>query len=301
MVLEKKTLDQLKISPGERIRLSEHDPAWLPEHVRKLPAEARKSLGKQLLKSSVEGLASAQDLLYADDRWSLLVVFQAMDAAGKDSTIKHVMSGVNPQGCSVTSFKQPSSEDLNHNFLWRTWKAVPARGQIGIFNRSHYEEVLVVKVHPELLAAQRIPDVKVNKAFWQSRYDDINEFESHLARNGTKILKFFLNVSKDEQRRRFLDRIDDPKKHWKFSQADLAERQLWDKYQAAYQEAIAATSSDAAPWYVIPADRKWAMRAVVADIISTTIQGMDLHYPVLTSADEDHLKAAKTSLSAEGS
>ena len=300
MVLAKKTLDQLKISPGERVRLAEHDPAWLPDKVRKLPPDARKTLGKELLRASREGLAQAQELLYADDRWSLLVVFQAMDAAGKDSTIKHVMSGVNPQGCSVTSFKQPSAQDLDHNFLWRTWKAVPARGQIGIFNRSHYEEVLVVKVHPELLDAQRIPDVKVNKAFWQRRYDDINDFESHLARNGTKILKFFLNVSMDEQRQRFLDRIEDPAKHWKFSQADLAERELWNDYQQAYQDAIAATSTAAAPWYVIPADRKWAMRAVVADIITTTIQGMDLHYPTLSAADEKRLADAKVALTAQG-
>ncbi|MGA9146340.1 MAG: polyphosphate kinase 2 family protein [Candidatus Nanopelagicales bacterium] len=300
MVLAKKTLDQLKISPGERVRLAEHDPAWLPDKVRKLPPDARKTLGKELLRASREGLAQAQELLYADDRWSLLVVFQAMDAAGKDSTIKHVMSGVNPQGCSVTSFKQPSAQDLDHNFLWRTWKAVPARGQIGIFNRSHYEEVLVVKVHPELLDAQRIPDIKVNKAFWQRRYDDINDFESHLARNGTKILKFFLNVSKDEQRQRFLDRIEDPAKHWKFSQADLAERELWNDYQQAYQDAIAATSTAAAPWYVIPADRKWAMRAVVADIITTTIQGMDLHYPTLSAADEKRLADAKVALTAQG-
>ncbi len=300
MVLAKKTLDQLKISPGERVRLAEHDPAWLPDKVRKLPPDARKTLGKELLRASREGLAQAQELLYADDRWTLLVVFQAMDAAGKDSTIKHVMSGVNPQGCSVTSFKQPSAQDLDHNFLWRTWKAVPARGQIGIFNRSHYEEVLVVKVHPELLDAQRIPDVKVNKAFWQRRYDDINDFESHLARNGTKILKFFLNVSKDEQRQRFLDRIEDPAKHWKFSQADLAERELWNDYQQAYQDAIAATSTAAAPWYVIPADRKWAMRAVVADIITTTIQGMDLHYPTLSAADEKRLADAKVALTAQG-
>ncbi|HAM23926.1 MAG TPA: polyphosphate--nucleotide phosphotransferase [Actinobacteria bacterium] len=300
MVLAKKTLDQLKISPGERVRLAEHDPAWLPDKVRKLPPDARKTLGKELLRASREGLAQAQELLYADDRWSLLVVFQAMDAAGKDSTIKHVMSGVNPQGCSVTSFKQPSAQDLDHNFLWRTWKAVPARGQIGIFNRSHYEEVLVVKVHPELLDAQRIPDVKVNKAFWQRRYDDINDFESHLARNGTKILKFFLNVSKDEQRQRFLDRIEDPAKHWKFSQADLVERELWNDYQQAYQDAIAATSTAAAPWYVIPADRKWAMRAVVADIITTTIQGMDLHYPTLSAADEKRLADAKVALTAQG-
>ena len=300
MVLAKKTLDQLKISPGERVRLAEHDPAWLPDKVRKLPPDARKTLGKELLRASREGLAQAQELLYADDRWSLLVVFQAMDAAGKDSTIKHVMSGVNPQGCSVTSFKQPSAQDLDHNFLWRTWKAVPARGQIGIFNRSHYEEVLVVKVHPELLDAQRIPDVKVNKAFWQRRYDDINDFESHLARNGTKILKFFLNVSKDEQRQRFLDRIEDPAKHWKFSQADLVERELWNDYQQAYQDAIASTSTAAAPWYVIPADRKWAMRAVVADIITTTIQGMDLHYPTLSAADEKRRADAKVALTAQG-
>src|SRR6185436_14759121 len=230
---------------------------------------------KEVLQENLTDLAEAQNLLYADDRYSVLIVLQAMDAAGKDGTIKHVMSGVNPQGCQVFSFKKPSSEDLAHNFLWRYMKCLPERGRIGIFNRSYYEDVLVVKVHPELLGRQNISE-KVGKKFWEARYEDINSFERHLVRNGTVILKFFLNVSKEEQKARFLERLERPEKNWKFSTSDMAERGFWDDYMKAYEDALSATSTDWAPWYVIPADFKWITRAVVADIVTTTLRGLDL-------------------------
>jgi len=299
MSLPKDQLHELRVAPNSKFKLKDHKTDWLPAELKNLEGSARKARGEEILKLSRDELAESQDLLYADDRWSLLLVFQAMDAAGKDSTIKHVFSGVNPQGCSVTSFKQPSSEELDHNFLWRIWKAVPERGNIGIFNRSHYEEVLVIKVHPEYLGGQRLPDSDPTEQFWDNRYEDIRAFESHLARNGTKVLKFFLNVSPEEQAKRFLSRIDDQHKNWKFSSGDLKERALWDKYQAAYEEAIAATSTDDAPWYIIPADRKWAMRALVANIITTTISEMDLAYPRLPEKEIAGLAEARATLEAE--
>jgi len=299
MSLPKDQLHELRVAPNSKFKLKDHKTDWLPAELKNLEGSARKARGEEILKLSRDELAESQDLLYADDRWSLLLVFQAMDAAGKDSTIKHVFSGVNPQGCSVTSFKQPSSEELDHNFLWRIWKAVPERGNIGIFNRSHYEEVLVIKVHPEYLGGQRLPDSDPTEQFWDNRYEDIRAFESHLARNGTKVLKFFLNVSPEEQAKRFLSRIDDQHKNWKFSSGDLKERALWDKYQAAYEEAIAATSTDDAPWYIIPADRKWAMRALVANIITTTISEMDLAYPRLPEKEIANLAEARATLEAE--
>ena len=299
MSLPKDQLHELRVAPNSKFKLKDHKTDWLPAELKNLEGSARKARGEEILKLSRDELAESQDLLYADDRWSLLLVFQAMDAGGKDSTIKHVFSGVNPQGCSVTSFKQPSSEELDHNFLWRIWKAVPERGNIGIFNRSHYEEVLVIKVHPEYLGGQRLPDSDPTEQFWDNRYEDIRAFESHLARNGTKVLKFFLNVSPEEQAKRFLSRIDDQHKNWKFSSGDLKERALWDKYQAAYEEAIAATSTDDAPWYIIPADRKWAMRALVANIITTTISEMDLAYPRLPEKEIAGLAEARATLEAE--
>src|SRR5262249_34400069 len=219
---------------------------------------------KDLLSEDVAALAEAQDLLYASDTYAILLIFQAMDAAGKDGTIKHVMSGVNPQGCQVFSFKHPSAEELDHTFLWRCTKVLPERGRIGIFNRSYYEEVLIVRVHPEILAAQHIPGAKPNDKLWRARYDDINCFERHLVQNGTVILKSFLNVSKEQQRQRFLERIRDPNKHWKFSDSDLGERAHWDDYMSAYEDAIEATSTEWAPWHVVPADHKWVSRAIVA-------------------------------------
>jgi PPK2 family polyphosphate:nucleotide phosphotransferase len=292
-----KTLDQFLISPGEKFKLKDHDPGW--EGDKKIPKEKRKAFAQELLAGDVEELAEAQELLYAADTWSVLLIFQAMDAAGKDGTIRHVMSGVNPQGCQVYSFKHPSHEELDHNFLWRCMKALPERGRIGIFNRSYYEEVLIVKVHPELVGYQRLPDGKVNKDFWQARYDDINSFERHLTRNGTAILKFFLNVSKDEQRQRFLDRLNEPKKHWKFSASDVKERGYWDDYMEAYEDMLRATSTAWAPWYVVPADYKWVTRAVVAQIVSQKIKSLDLQYPEVTKEQKAGIEAARKELEGE--
>jgi PPK2 family polyphosphate:nucleotide phosphotransferase len=235
--------------------------------------------GKALLAKDVGRLAELQERLYAHDRWALLVVLQAMDAAGKDGVIKHVMSGVNPQGCEVHPFKAPNPEELDHDFLWRAARRLPERGRIGIFNRSHYEEVLVVRVHPELLARQKLPAVVAGKDIWKQRYKDIRAFERHLGRNGIAVIKFFLHVSKDEQRRRLLARIDEPAKRWKFSMGDIAERELWDKYMDAYQDMIRATSREEAPWYVVPADHKWFARLVVAAAMVDKLERLDLEFP----------------------
>jgi PPK2 family polyphosphate:nucleotide phosphotransferase len=290
----RKLVDRYRVTRGRRFRLGDVDPADTGGLKSELKQEA-----KTLLASGVERLAEYQDRLYAQDRWAVLLIFQAMDAAGKDGTIKHVMSGVNPQGCQVFSFKQPSAEELDHNFLWRCMKSLPERGRIGIFNRSYYEDVLIVKVHPELLDKQRLPDGKRGKSFWDARYDDINAFEQHLVRNGTVIVKFFLNVSKAEQKRRFLERLTDPSKNWKFSPSDVAERAHWDDYMDAYQDAINATSTEWAPWYVIPADHKWATRAVVADILTSTIRDLDARYPTLSEKQQAALSAAKATLESE--
>jgi PPK2 family polyphosphate:nucleotide phosphotransferase len=289
-----KILDQFLISPGEKVKLKDHDPTW--EGDKKIPKEKRKEFAQELLRGDVEELAEAQELLYAADTWSVLLIFQAMDAAGKDSTIRHVMSGVNPQGCQVYSFKHPSHEELDHNFLWRCMKALPERGRIGIFNRSYYEEVLIVKVHPDLVAAQRLPGGKVNKDFWQARYDDINAFERHLARNGTLILKFFLNVSKKEQKQRFLDRLNEPDKLWKFNLGDVKERRLWDEYMDAYEEMLRETSTKWAPWYVVPADHKWVTRAVVARIVALKIKSLKLEYPKVSKEQMGEIEEARREL-----
>lgn len=290
------------VPEGKKFRLKDHDPAW--EGDKNIPEERRRQFAETLLSQDVSELAQAQELLYAADTWSLLIVFQAMDAAGKDSTIKHVLTGVNPQGCHVTSFKQPSTEELDHNFLWRCSKALPERGKIGIFNRSYYEETLVVRVHPEYLQYQQLPelqspDAKVKKSFWKDRFEDINNFESHLTRNGTAIVKFFLNVSKDEQRKRFLERLSERDKLWKFSLGDLKERALWDDYMAAYEETIEATSTDEAPWYVIPADNKWVMRSIVARVIVNTIKSLQLEWPQVPDSERAEMEQAKAQLLAE--
>jgi PPK2 family polyphosphate:nucleotide phosphotransferase len=251
---------------------------------------------KELLAQGVKWLAEEQDKLYAQDRRSVLLVFQAMDAAGKDSTIKHVMSGVNPQGCQVFSFKQPSAEELDHDFLWRTMRCLPERGRIGIFNRSYYEEVLVVRVHPELLRAQRLPGELVTKHIWDERLADIAAFERYLARNGVVILKFFLNVSRKEQKRRFLDRLDQPEKNWKFSAADVKERGHWNDYMRAYDEAIRATATRHAPWFVVPADNKWYTRLVVAAAIVDALERLDLAYPQVDAAKRRELARARAAL-----
>jgi len=294
-------IDLIRVKPGKKFRLKDHNPGWKQsDEFEELGKEALKERAKDILAANLADLAEAQDLLYADGRYSVLIVLQAMDAAGKDGTIKHVMSGVNPQGCQVFSFKKPSTEDLAHNFLWRCMKSLPERGRIGIFNRSYYEDVLVVKVHPEFIGRQ-LPRKKetFGKAFWTKRYEDINAFERHLVRNGTVVLKFFLNVSKDEQKRRFLERLDRPEKNWKFSPSDLAERGFWDDYMTAYEDALAATSTAEAPWYVVPADNKWVTRAVVADVVTTAIRGLDLHVPELTDEDRKRLDAARVALAAE--
>jgi PPK2 family polyphosphate:nucleotide phosphotransferase len=283
-----------RIDKGRGFRLKDIDPA----DTGTLGAEDKPEAVEGLA-LGVDALAELQDKLYAQDRWAVLLVFQAMDAAGKDGTIKHVMSGVNPQGCQVYSFKQPSAEELDHDFLWRCVKNVPERGRIGIFNRSHYEEVLVVKVHPEYLAAQKLPPQLVGKDLWDNRYKDIRTFERYLARNGVLIRKFFLHVSRDEQKRRFLERIDEPEKNWKFSAADVKERAHWDAYMAAYQDMIRETSTPQAPWYVVPADNKWFTRIVVAAAIVDALASLDLHYPKVDQARLAQLAEAKKALLAE--
>jgi PPK2 family polyphosphate:nucleotide phosphotransferase len=296
-MIDRRIIDSFRVSPGDRLRLKEHDSGWAQtKEVQELGKDAVKERAKEILEASLDELAEAQELLYADDRHALLIVLQAMDAAGKDGTIKHVMSGVNPQGCQVFSFKKPSAEELDHNFLWRYMRCLPERGRIGIFNRSYYEDVLVVKVHPELLSQQKLPDGKRGKSFWNARYEDINSFERHLSRNGTVILKFLLNVSKKEQKRRFLERLERPEKNWKFSASDMAERAFWDDYMDAYEDALSATSTGWAPWYVVPADHKWVSRAVVADILISTIQSLDLRYPEVSQAQRKALEEARRKL-----
>lgn len=289
-----------RVKPGEPANLAKRDPSWhRPKEIKGLSKRDAKAKAGQILTESLDALSAAQQVLYADNRYSVLIVLQAIDAAGKDGTIKHVMSGINPQGCQVFSFKQPSAEELDHNFLWRYSRALPERGRIGIFNRSYYEEVLVVRVHPPILAAQRIPDITPNNHFWQQRFEDINAFERHLTRNGTVILKFFLHLSRGEQKKRFLQRLDNPEKHWKFSAADLRERSYWDDYAKAYEETLTATSTAWAPWYVIPADHKWITRAAVADVLSSTIQNLDLRYPPLSTEQQADLAKARAELEAE--
>jgi PPK2 family polyphosphate:nucleotide phosphotransferase len=257
-------LTRYRITNGRHFRLEAHDP-------RDTGGIRSKDKAGERLASGLDSLRALQEKLYAQGTWALLLIFQAMDAAGKDGAIKHVMSGINPQGCQVYSFKHPSAEELDHDFLWRCTKALPERGRIGIFNRSYYEEVLIIKVHPELVAAQRIPDADPSQEkFWEQRYDDINALERHLTRNGTAIVKFFLNVSPEEQQKRFLERINNPAKHWKFAASDVQEREFWSDYMRAYEECLAATSTKSAPWYVIPADHKWVTRALVAAILTET-------------------------------
>jgi PPK2 family polyphosphate:nucleotide phosphotransferase len=258
-----------------------------------------KSEAKAMLAEGTQLLVELQQRLYADGRWSVLIILQAMDAAGKDSVIEHVMSGVNPQGVEVHSFKQPSAEDLNHNFLWRAGQRLPQRGRIGIFNRSYYEEVLVVRVHPELLERQKLPSSLNGKDIWKQRFDDICAFERHLARNGTRIIKFFLHVSKEEQRKRFLDRIDEPAKRWKFSMDDVVERKFWDKYQQAYEDMIQHTSRPEAPWFVVPADHKWFTRMVVAGLVVQELQALGVDFPKIEGKALKELQDVRDALKAE--
>ncbi|MGG6270867.1 polyphosphate kinase 2 family protein [Leptolyngbya sp. AN03gr2] len=284
--------DHFIVPPNQKIKLKDYDPAYTNGLKDKIAAQEK-------LQEGVQKLAKYQDILYAHDSYSLLILFQAMDAAGKDSTIKHVMSGVNPQGCQVFSFKSPSSEDLDHDYLWRSHKALPERGRIGIFNRSYYEEVLVVRVHPELLAKQKLPSETHGKDIWKKRFKQINDFEEYLSDNGTMILKFFLNVSKEQQKKRFLDRIDQPDKNWKFSASDAKERQHWEEYMDAYEDMFSNTSTEHAPWYIIPADHKWFTRLVVSDIIVSKLKSMNLAYPEVSEQHRLELLEVKKMLESE--
>ena len=295
-----RVLRDLRVEPGGGANLAGRATRWTGGgEFDGLSASELDSTAKGVLRRGVDELKDAQKLLWASDTHALLVVFQAMDAAGKDSTIKHVMSGVNPQGVQVVSFRQPSSEELDHAFLWRISKAAPERGRIGIFNRSHYEEVVALRVHPEWLDRQKLPDGDRGADFWAGRYDDINAFEHHLARNGTKIVKFFLHVSKAEQKRRFMARLDNPDKNWKFNAADVAERARWGEYMRAYEDAITATSTDWAPWYVLPADHKRVMQAMAAAVIVDAIGSLDLRWPTVSEADREANLVARSELEAE--
>jgi len=282
-----------RVNDGRKFRLKDFDPA-------DSSGVKSKKLAEKELPRGVERLSDLQDKLYAQDRWAILLIFQAMDAAGKDGVIKHVMSGVNPQGCQVFSFKQPSVEELDHDFMWRANKCIPERGRIGIFNRSYYEEVLIVRVHKEILDRERMPPSLVTKNIWTERFEDINAYERYLSRNGVVIRKFFLNVSKEEQKQRFLDRLDRPSKNWKFSSSDVTERERWNDYMTAYEEMIQHTATPHAPWFVVPANKKWYTRLVVAAAIIDVLDEMNLHYPVVNADKRKELKAARAALEHEG-
>ena len=287
----KKLVKPYLIRDGRPFRLKDVD----PEDTRGFKSEEKKEV-RERLQQGIERLSGLQEKLYAQDRWALLVIVQGMDAAGKDSTIKHVMSGINPQGCEVYSFKAPSEEELDHDYLWRTVKRLPERGRIGIFNRSHYEEVLVVRVHRELLAKEKIPDSLVTKKIWKERYRDINAFERYLTRNGVVIRKFFLHISAEEQKKRLLERLDDPAKNWKFSTADADEREYWDDYMEAYEDMVRHTSSKHAPWFVVPANHKWFSRLVVAAAIIDALEELDLAFPKIDAAKRKELEDVRKAL-----
>jgi PPK2 family polyphosphate:nucleotide phosphotransferase len=280
---------RFRVTDGRKFKLKDIDPG-------STAGIRSKDAAKALLQAGVDRLAELQDRLYAQDKWSLLLIFQAMDAAGKDGTIKHVMSGVNPTGCQVFSFKAPSAEELDHDFMWRSLKSLPERGRIGIFNRSYYEEMLVVRVHPELLHAQKLPPSLVTDDIWKERFEDVRDIERYLARNGVVILKFFLHVSKDEQRARFLERLQQKEKNWKFSMADAKERNFWADYQRAYEDVIQHTASDHAPWYVVPADHKWFTRLVVAGAVIDALEDLELHYPVVDDHKREELQLVQAEL-----
>lgn len=291
--MKKDILKDLLAKPGKQHSVSDFDPSFT--------GKLSKQDAKDQLAQDIEKLSELQSMLYAQDRYSILIIFQAMDAAGKDGTIKHVMSGINPQGCQVFSFKQPSAEELDHDYLWRINRCLPERGRIGIFNRSHYEDVLIAKVHPEIILSGKLPGIEtvkdIDPDFWKRRYRQINDFERYLTENGTVILKFFLNVSKAEQKKRFMERLDDKAKNWKFSSADVKERQFWDEYMKAYADVLTETSTELAPWYVIPADNKWFMRYAVGRIICDRMKQLDLHYPKLSEEGLRKLEECKKSVS----
>lgn len=291
--MKKDILKDLLAKPGKKQLVSDFDSSFT--------GDLSKQDAKEQLAKDIEKLSELQSMLYAQDRYSILIIFQAMDAAGKDGTIKHVMSGINPQGCQVYSFKQPSAEELDHDYLWRINRSLPERGRIGIFNRSHYEDVLIAKVHPEIILFNKLPGVEtindIDPDFWKRRYRQINDFERYLTENGTIVLKFFLNVSKTEQKKRFMERLDDASKNWKFSSADIKERQFWEDYMNAYADVLTETSTELAPWYVIPADNKWFMRYAVGRIICDRMQQLDLHYPKLSKEGLEKLEECKKSVS----
>jgi PPK2 family polyphosphate:nucleotide phosphotransferase len=288
----KDIINKFKVTNGEKFSLKDFDTAYT--------ADFKKEDTDNLLADLIKQTAALQSALYADNRHAILIIFQAMDAAGKDGAIAHTLSGLNPEGCEVYSFKQPSAEELDHDFLWRHYKALPEFGRIGVHNRSHYENVLITRVHPELLLKEQLPGIisvkDVDKKFWERRYKSIQSFEEHLTNNGTVIIKFFLHLSKDEQKERFLSRIEDPEKNWKFSAADIKERECWDDYMKAYEKAIKKTSTEKCPWYVLPADKKWFTRIAISAIILDTLKGLNLKYPVLPAAEKEKLEEAKRQL-----
>jgi len=295
--------EDLKVPVGKTVLLKDYDSCLIPNWFQKIEEKEGKKAAKEqalkLIDANSQKLVELQELFWASNTYSMLIILQGMDAAGKDSAISHVMSGVNPQGCQVTSFKTPSAEELDHDFLWRHTKALPERGSIGIFNRSYYEDVLIVKVRPEILEKQKLPIEQKDKLFWNQRYEDINMFERHLVRNGTVILKFFFNVSKKEQKQRLLERLEHPDKEWKFSLTDLSERSKWSDYMEAYEDMLNKTSTDWAPWYIIPADKKWVAHASVSEIILSQIKKLDLKYPVLSNEECAALEKAKAELEKE--
>lgn len=299
-MIKEKYVNKLMAEPGKKVNLKDFPTGWAQnEEFKSLGKDALKEQASELLEANRNTLAQAQELLWASNIYSVLIVLQGMDTSGKDGTIKHVMSGVNPQGCRVTSFKEPTPEETDHNFLWRYTRALPSRGEIGIFNRSYYEDVLVVKVHPEILNKQQLPPGRRGDKFWNARYDDINAYERHLVKNGTLILKFFLNISKEEQKRRLMERLENKEKYWKFALSDLAERRYWDDYQEAYEIMFFKTSTDEAPWYILPADFKWVARTAVADIVSTKIQALDLQFPKVSEESLKNLEKARKELKNE--
>jgi PPK2 family polyphosphate:nucleotide phosphotransferase len=300
MLTMKEITRLFRVEPGSRLRLKKHDTAWAGDRdLQRLKSDELKEKARSFVEQNLVKLAEAQERLASNDIYSILVVLQAIDAAGKDGMVKHVMSGLNPQGCQVFSFKRPSEEELDHDFLWRYWRALPERGRIGIFNRSYYEETLVVRVHPEVLERQRLPPGPRGKNFWNDRYEDINAFEKHLSRNGTLVLKFFLNISKKEQKKRFMDRLENPDKHWKFEMGDLHERAVWDDYQDAFEDTLTHTSTEWAPWWVIPSDNKWVSRALVSAILTEAIQGLGLKPRKVTEAQMAVLAEARKQLLSE--
>lgn len=295
--------EDFKVSSGKKTSLKDFDSGWIPKWAKKKEDEEGKKAVKEqalaILEANRQKLVEMQELFWASNTYSMLIILQGMDGAGKDSTIRHVMSGVNPQGCQVTAFKTPSEEELNHDFLWRHVKALPERGSIGIFNRSYYEDVLIVKVRPEVLEKTKLPLAVEGKQFWNQRYEDINMFERHLVRNGTVVLKFFLHVSEEQQKQRLLKRLEDPDKNWKFSLTDLSERSKWDDYMEAYEDMLNQTSTEWAPWYVIPADKKWVTHASISEIMVSQIKKLDLKYPVLSPEQYAALDKAKVELEKE--